>query len=165
MCWHCMDLNINPNSPMKTHLVHVDVGDKYGQLTIIVDINNHLIPRFLEQFPWIQCQNHRFWIEKKVPHHRGVAKSRVEVIQQVHKYQILSTYSTIKELVASNKLFLVGPIATIVIGCHKIILNMSYIPKTGTVYDHAILCLFSIPSILCVFVLLPIRSAFFSTQH
>ena len=47
MCWHCMDLNINPNSPMKTHLVHVDVGDKDGQLTIIVDINNHLIPRFL----------------------------------------------------------------------------------------------------------------------
>ena len=62
MCWHCMGLNINPNSPMKTHLVHVDVGDKDGQLTIIVDINNHFIPCFLEQFPWIQLD---FGLKKK----------------------------------------------------------------------------------------------------
>ena len=145
---------------MKTHLVLVDLGDKDGQLTIIVDINNHLIPRFLEQFPWIQCQIIDFGLKKKYRITEELQNQTVEVIQQVCKYQILSTDSTIKELVASNKLFLVGPIATIVIGCHKIILNMSYIPKTGTVYDHAILCLFSILSILCVFVLLPIRSAF-----
>ena len=45
-----LEKNTNPNSPIKAHVVHADLVDKDVQMTITVNINNNLIPRFRDNF-------------------------------------------------------------------------------------------------------------------
>ena len=37
-------------SPTKTHQLHIDLVEKEGQMTTTIEINNHLIPHFVDPF-------------------------------------------------------------------------------------------------------------------
>ena len=133
-------------------MVHADLVDRHGQMTITVNINNNLIARFLNLFtPGSSLLIKDLAIWNKGIYDRGDAKcfifiqekSTVEKIEQICKAQKIAPDTTIKSLSASNNPYSIGVIGAIVISCQQRNSQYELIIKDGqTIYDPAIVSFF-----------------------
>ena len=114
----------NTNSPTKAQLVHADLVDRHGKMTITINVNNNLIARFLNLVtPGSSLLIKDLAIWNKGIYDRGDAKcfifiqekSTVENIEQIFKDRNLAPDTTIKSLFASNNPYSIGSIGEIVI--------------------------------------------------
>ena len=122
-------LNKKTSSHVKAQVLHADLVDKDGHITITVTMKNNVIALFKEQFsPGNSVRIHGFSLVNKGTYDRGDAKhcillhetSIVQNIAQVCSQRKLAPDTTIHELVESNDNYVVGSVAAIVIACKQV---------------------------------------------
>lgn len=116
------------NSPPKAQLVHADLVDKYGQLTISVTMSNNLIARFMPHFSHgLSVRIADFVLKQKTVYERGdvhscihlTSRSSVENIPQVCHNRRLTPNTTINELRTCNQQYSVGSVAVVITSCQQ----------------------------------------------
>lgn len=110
----------NPTTQQKAPIVHLDLVDSYGQMTITININNRLIDLFLPKLSpdtsiWIT----NFVFKKKTKYDRGDAdyclqftyKTTMQTIGKVYRERRLISDTTISELIRSKDSYPIGSVA------------------------------------------------------
>ena len=117
----------NPTSPAKAPIVHADLVDNHGYITITVNITNQLVDRFMTKLlPGASVRIKYFYLKKKMQYKRGDAdyyiqltvQSTVETIDQVCSYQKLIPNTRICQLIQSPNSYSIGTLGVIVVA-HK----------------------------------------------
>ncbi|KAH9294045.1 hypothetical protein KI387_040750, partial [Taxus chinensis] len=114
-------------SPSKAEILHADLVDKNGQMTITLNMSNTFVHKFASTVV-VGCGLHvaGFTVKEKTKYERGDANcslsanatTTMENIPTVCKTRKLTPDMTIQELVHSNATFSVGSFAAIVTGIH-----------------------------------------------
>jgi len=118
----------NINSPVKAQLVHVDLTDQYGQMTISVTMANDLIECFATFFSrGASVSISNFVVKQKTVFERGdadvcihlSANSTVASVPVVCHVRRLAPNTTLHGLRSSDSNYVVGSIAAAVAHCHQ----------------------------------------------